>query len=57
MTRTTEHTNSAPAPITTPVPAGSDPLLQLEYETQTPAARRQSAACCTQPNSRCAACR
>ncbi|MDH6709116.1 hypothetical protein P3T27_005862 [Kitasatospora sp. MAA19] len=30
MTRTTEHT------ITTPVPTTSDPLLQLEYETQTP---------------------
>ncbi|MFB7124557.1 hypothetical protein [Kitasatospora sp. NPDC056273] len=36
MTRTTENTTTAPAPITTPVPAGSDPLLQLEYETQTP---------------------
>ncbi|MFD8781913.1 hypothetical protein [Kitasatospora sp. NPDC059599] len=36
MTRTTEHTTTAPAPISTPVPAASDPLLQLEYETQTP---------------------
>ncbi|MFE3874856.1 hypothetical protein ACFXPX_10710 [Kitasatospora sp. NPDC059146] len=35
MTRT-EHTTTAPTPIATPVPVGSDPLRQLEYETQTP---------------------
>ncbi|MEU8926242.1 hypothetical protein AB0D10_35825 [Kitasatospora sp. NPDC048545] len=36
MTRTTEHTTTAPTPITIQAPAASDPLLQLEYETQPP---------------------
>ncbi|MFD7902935.1 hypothetical protein ACFV4G_11885 [Kitasatospora sp. NPDC059747] len=35
MSRTTEQTTN-PAPIITPAPAGTDPLLQLEYETQPP---------------------
>lgn len=35
MLRTTDHhTETAPAPIA--APAGSDPLLQLQYETQQP---------------------
>ncbi|MET8539875.1 hypothetical protein ABZW03_04345 [Kitasatospora sp. NPDC004799] len=36
MTRTTEYTTTAPAPITTPGPVSSDLLLQVECETQTP---------------------
>ncbi|MFF3069215.1 hypothetical protein [Kitasatospora sp. NPDC057936] len=35
MTRT-EQITTTPTPITTPVPAASDPLLQLAYETQPP---------------------
>ncbi|WP_406080490.1 hypothetical protein OG468_08645 [Streptomyces zaomyceticus] len=33
--RTTDHT-AAPAPAPLVLPAGTDPLLQLEYETQQP---------------------
>ncbi|MCX4773750.1 hypothetical protein [Streptomyces sp. NBC_01285] len=35
MLRTTDHP-AEPAPVLTVLPAGTDPLLQLEYETQTP---------------------